>query len=93
MLQGLTYMSIYFGTEAYQSMAIVVAYRIFDVLSVEVCCGLRNTGCGAVQVAEDAELLSGFNGFDSFKKPICVSAFFERAKCMYDMRELWLSKW
>ena len=49
-------------------------------------CSLKNIG--------SMEAYSLFiSGFDSFKKPISVSAFFERAKCMYDMRELWLSKW
>ena len=32
-------------------------------------------------------------GFDSHRKPISRSDFFERAKCMCDMRTLWLSKW
>ena len=33
------------------------------------------------------------NGLDSNKKPVAIETYFERAKCMTDMRLEWLSKW
>ena len=33
------------------------------------------------------------SGFDSEKKSLSQESFHERAKCMNDMRQLWLSKW
>ena len=33
------------------------------------------------------------NGLDSDKKPVSVSAYLERARCMTDMRTEWLSRW
>ena len=51
------------------------------------------TSC-AFRSIDSQEAYSLFiTGYDYLGKPISLSNFFERAKSMNDMRELWLSKW
>ena len=51
------------------------------------------TACSVLGIALDEAYAMFITGYDTKKKTISRATFFERAKCMYDMRQLWLSKW
>ena len=51
------------------------------------------TVCSIRNIPLDQAYSMFVNGLDSEKKLISRTAFLERAKCMHDMRQLWLTKW
>ena len=51
------------------------------------------TSCSVKDIDSHEAFALFITGFDSLKQPVRVSVYFERAKCMNAMRELWLSKW
>ena len=60
----------------------------------------RNTGvalfmtqCALKGYSDDEAYRLFVNGYDSSKHLISIEAYFERAKCLNDLRSLWLSKW
>ena len=51
------------------------------------------TSCTLNGISVEEAYALFITGFDSKRKEISKSDFFDRAKCMNDMRTLWLSKW
>ena len=51
------------------------------------------TACTVLGVSLDEAYQLFISGFDSKRKQISQESFRDRAKCMHDMRKLWLTKW
>ena len=51
------------------------------------------TSCTLKNISSEVAYSLFISGLDCQENPISISAFYERARCMHDMRELWLSKW
>ena len=51
------------------------------------------TACSVRGIALSEAYRLFITGFDSENKPVTLESFRERAKCMHDLRQHWLSKW
>ena len=51
------------------------------------------TSCTLKNISSQEAYSLFITGYNSLRKQVSVADFFERAKCMNTMRELWLSKW
>ena len=64
-----------------------------SALRVETGISAFMNSCSVLGYSFDEAYSLFINGLNSVKKPVSKIDFFDRAKCMHDMKELWLSKW